>query len=501
MNHLPFELGLFVAAFAQAARARLSVRDVQDIATSCTGKYASLNTDGSSPGTVYSEVKQPCEKLTETVVAQSACYCNLASYNLRQAQYYCQQDEPETWAQWADIYRCSNSSAPPPTPAYSITGLPPWATQALTVDGQFDVDGALATSTGGSGGWSPIQIALPIIVGLIVAVVGTVLFLLYRRRKQRETGRYSDRYGQAKDKPWRRANLQGPRRMFGLFPDRLKVKHKSTRESAWAIDGMPMGDFGEKTSSPRNDISDFPSDMLPPRAPPASRRHSRTESESSLISGSSRKSSQSFLSQIASKFSNLSLSRAYQSGTTKGRDYKRVRVVHQPPDSRFDVDGAPMRPQVRLGQLDQSSLREEEEEEDAEEQKDRQDSFPSVLDIRRQPSPIDSRHATRDDSGPLTLGSTTRGTRRPPESEFSLGTTDLMTPTVTDSPVSQGPSGVCLHYSCHCMQCANRRLSLFNVFVASKLNAGLARLASASSESLRTDGGARRTSIWATAPE
>jgi len=449
MDVLPLELGLFVAAFVGSATARLSVKD---LSTLCTGSFASLNVAGTiSPGDVYETVDSEC--VPSHSLAATACRCNLVAYNLRQAQSVCQEEPIEPYSQWSQANQCTNTTTPPTQPGFdtSTIPLPQWASQALASNGTFDLNAALETSKGGSG-WSGIQIAAPIIAGVGVAIVAVVLFLWYRHRKRTGGGSLFSR--SRSQKAWQDANLQGPRRFFGLLPDRSTVRSRTRRDTGWAIDDNTNVMPANGGDSPTYNMNFESHSRVESRAS----GHSRTESRTSLITSSSRQTSQSFLSQLASRISNFSKSKAYKSGATKAKDYERIRVVPGNPDGRFRVDGSDV-PTPKNDQfmfpIPLSA---------------RQESLPSVLDIRR-PSTTYSRQATRDDSFPAPL--TERYDTRPParmyteddteeartdsldrhvpRSEFSLGTTDLMTPTsphttsespIAVSPIVRPPSGV-----------------------------------------------------------
>ncbi|KIP06120.1 hypothetical protein PHLGIDRAFT_470504 [Phlebiopsis gigantea 11061_1 CR5-6] len=319
----------------------------------------------------------------------------------------CNQLPVETWSQWASDNGC-NSSIPYTTAPYDTSDieLPKWAHQNL-VNGRFDVTAAVQQAKG----WSAIQIALPIIVGVVVALIAGILFLWYRARQR---GGFKDR--RRSPKRWESANLHGPRRFFGLIPQRVTVKEGSSREPRWEIDG-------QTGANAVLDYDDEPPKMDDGRNSRAS-GHSRTTSSSALIqSNASLHSSQSksLFNTIASKISTMSLGRKYQNGATKGSDYKRVQVVPRNPTDRFKIDGELPTP----NRYDEPPLPYREE------PAERQSSLPSVLDIRAPSAAAGSHHAWTNqyDSTPFTDDG--RTDLAPPtvmHSDFSLATTDLMTP-------------------------------------------------------------------------
>ncbi|GJE90047.1 hypothetical protein PsYK624_061700 [Phanerochaete sordida] len=386
MKHLPLEILLLSAAHVIRAQRGAFERDAT---LPCVGSVKDLNVDGLSPGDVYNQLQGPC-RLTVGGLPAPSCKCNLPVYNLYMASAVCQQDSPTSWAEWAQSNFC-NASDPPATIPYGTGAItiPKWAYTNLA-EGQFDLASALQKARG----WSPIQIAVPIIVGLGVALLAAILFYFYRRRRQgTSVGR------QRKDPAWQEAHLHAPRRFFGLVPERFTVRSRTSREPQWEIDDNAVLDeeLGRvRSSSPKS-------------------RHSRMESTTSLLSSAgSRRSARprSFFDTLASKISGLSLHKKYQSGTTKGPDYKRVHVVPRPADPRFALDGGdPPTPAAPGPPTFEDAL-------------ERQSTLPSVLDIRA-PSGAGSRTgARRGDS----LGTDDGAPRTVFQSEYSLGTTDLVTP-------------------------------------------------------------------------
>ncbi|KAI0093094.1 hypothetical protein BDY19DRAFT_407423 [Irpex rosettiformis] len=456
MNGLPLELSLLVVGFAYTAAARPSTRD-STLSTPCSGKYSPLNADNVSPGYLYNVLMEQCPVAQQGPLDPAACGCTLAAYNLRQASSYCSDEVPWSWSKWAKYYNCGNNTSPPAQPAVHLgVPLPNWATQALSTNGAFDVDAALKAASSDSK-WTIVQIVAPIVVGLSVALIACFFFFWYRRRSQRKNNdsRYA-RSSKNKGQAWQNPKLRGQRRWFGLLPDRPKVRSQRQRESNWSIDEVP--------DSMREGI-----ELQASRATPDNYHdgphtgHSRSESSTSLLSSPSGRTNSSWISAIANL---LPTGKAYQPGTMKDRDYRRVHVVHSATPSGFDLEGQPYDPPVAPPPSAYTSHSETVTRGDAsasgplpeepqQQRQQRQASLPSFVDIRRQSTDLDSRHASRESTIPTPP--TTATLHRPKHladinshnssgprsertvglgagSEFSLGTSDLMTPSVTDSP-------------------------------------------------------------------
>ncbi|EKM54854.1 uncharacterized protein PHACADRAFT_259009 [Phanerochaete carnosa HHB-10118-sp] len=395
MKQLPFEILLLTAA--NIVRANRGVYH-RDATTPCAGDVEDLNVNGQSPGVVYDQLQEPCLQAVGTLSAP-ACKCNLPVYNIFMADVVCQQNSPESWALWAQTNQC-NASEPPTSIPYDTGALdvPKWAYTNLA-NGQFDLASALKEARG----WDPIQIATPIIVGVVVALLAAILFYFYRRRHRgASVGR------QRKQKPWQNAHLHGPRRFFGLLPEYSTVRSRPSREPQWEIDdNVVLVDELSRTGlgSPESG-------------------HSRVESTASLLSATESRYStrqRSFFDTLAAKFSNMSLHKKYQSGTIKGPDFKRVHVVPRSADAKFNLDGTDLTPPVSQNHVRALS---------DDDVLERRSTLPSVLDIRA-PSTAgpQDRFALRNGPLPEENYSPTDYTPRTVfQSEYSLGTTDFMTP-------------------------------------------------------------------------
>lgn len=265
-----------------------------------------------------------------------------------------------------------------------------------------------------------------------MALIAGILFLWYRSRHQ---GAFRDR--NRSQKAWQSANLRAPRRLFGLLPERFVVRERTVRGPQWEIDeNVVLGD------------DEDPAKMSDGRSSRAS-GHSRVTSSSALIDPDSRQSSRSrpLFDTLTSKLSNMSLGKKYQNGTSKGSDYRRVKVVHNPPDARFGIDGELPAPTGQLYDEHTAPFKQNFVE--------TQPSVPSVLDIRA-PSVAAGSHRARyrNDSFPTTDDA--RTDFAPPtvmHSDFSLGSNDLVTPISPSSGGShpQSSANVSCPYFLHLM--------------------------------------------------
>jgi hypothetical protein len=72
--------------------------------------------------------------------------------------------------------------------------------------------------------WAPVQIAVPIVVGVFLIVVVSILTVLYCRAR-------------SSDASYEVPSVRGPRRLFGLLPDVGRVRRRQ-RAKQWSIDGV-----------------------------------------------------------------------------------------------------------------------------------------------------------------------------------------------------------------------------------------------------------------------
>ena len=192
---------------------------------------------------------------------------------------------------------------------------------------------------------------------------------------------------------WRDAQLQGPRRFFGLIPDVWTVRSRRTKDPQWEIDGgmaggavdgvdglgvngeggdtPPMSGSSGSGSAPSSNAGSGSgsrsgghtrdttrtTEPTHPRASSSMSRHSHATSITSLLpSLSLSPSSGGLFTALKHKFSFLSLKKDYdyEIGTSKGKDYRKVHVRTASPVDRnaFKIDGGtPVRLEPPTGVL------------------------------------------------------------------------------------------------------------------------------------------------------
>lgn len=231
------------------------------------------------------------------------------------------------------------------------------------------------------------------------------------------------------------------------------------RDPQWEIDDSNNNGLGdnEEFSPPLSLSQGGRSESRQRLREDATSMHSRTTSVTSLLPGFSSSASSSssgrsrgLFGALASKFGALSLSKNYQSGTTKGPDYKRVQVLSSNPDRRFKIDSTgPLSPLPAEASEGESGLAraavsetvaavQPQPQPQSQRTPPRRDStLPSVLDIRRPSTVGGTRAGTRD----TMLGPGLSDLYDPSESnemmfaspvvaqsDYSLMTSDLVTP-------------------------------------------------------------------------
>ncbi|KAF8195647.1 hypothetical protein K438DRAFT_779652 [Mycena galopus ATCC 62051] len=118
-----------------------------------------------------------------------------------------------------------------PQSANTSQSYPDWAFFELPANGTFDIVAAIAsTDSSKSHKWTIIQIVLPILVGVGVAVVS---FLIYRWRKKNAN----------RPRDWMKTTGGRPRFQFPSFSSRQMVRELN-RSSSWSIDDREE-DLGE----------------------------------------------------------------------------------------------------------------------------------------------------------------------------------------------------------------------------------------------------------------
>ena len=330
--------------------------------------------------------------------------------------------------------------------------------QISRVVSHWDAEEPLLSLATTKKGWSPIQIVLPILTAIIALFAAGVVFLCWRRAKTRPHRR---RY-------WEDANLQGPRRFFGLFPDVLRVR-KQTADTHWEIDDPRHAERDEAFSPPEDESSlrgASTRGVYDSRGTPEELGHSRTTSLSSLLPTTSRTPSSntnmsgSVFSNFLSIFSWSSSSGGkakYKKGVAKAPEYKRVNVVIDRANERFKIDGEPDSAGGLRGNGGGAHIGNGNGNRGS--HASRATTLPSVLDIRLGPRadgspdiPIGGEGAGKTKGfgrSPVMYGTVeedyeSAAFSRPPRSDFTLTTNDLMTPTgtgYTDSERGHGAGG------------------------------------------------------------
>ncbi|TBU41055.1 hypothetical protein BD309DRAFT_1020990 [Dichomitus squalens] len=115
------------------------------------------------------------------------CTCNTMFYNIRAACAVCQGESLAPWPQWAPDNTCDSNPASFPSQTVQLDQgmVPSWAHQPLSSFEDFNLTGALASTTPQSGMSKAAQIAVPIAVGVGVAILAGALFWCYRGHKWR----------------------------------------------------------------------------------------------------------------------------------------------------------------------------------------------------------------------------------------------------------------------------------------------------------------------------
>ncbi|PIL29706.1 hypothetical protein GSI_08144 [Ganoderma sinense ZZ0214-1] len=277
----------------------------------------SLNNNlGQTPCTVATQIQTACQDRNEAVM--QTCNCNTVYYNVWAACAACSGQTQPTWSDWAGNYSCKSRQASfPPQVQFDNGVIPDWANQQLTSDGDFDLTAALQTSLS-----RPAQIAVPIAVGVGVALLAGLLFCWYRRRKWRHQRN-------ARIRPLSDGWLSSPRQWFNdlwlrAHSTRLKA---SKKEPSWEIDDEHL--------SWREAYND-------PYSPPGHRQkhelgvrpsHNREASSSTLLSHlefPTVRRVPTFLERFIK----------FKDGIRKSATYKAKYVSAISPDHTFRIDGS-----------------------------------------------------------------------------------------------------------------------------------------------------------------
>ncbi|OCH88644.1 hypothetical protein OBBRIDRAFT_70745 [Obba rivulosa] len=274
------------------------------------------NQQGQTPCNVSSEVLKPCQSGFYPV---SHCACNLIAYNLASACNVCTNtNATTTWPNWLQHNSCpSNATDPSPSlpDDYGLQGvsIPGWAKAKLTSDHDFNLPAALIIASDRS--WSRIQIIVPVVVGVSVALLAAGIFLFYRLRRRRS---------------WR------ARLPFGA----KRVRRRSHRKDPdWEIENdvaqeVQMGSLSG--ASERAQLSHQDDDDDDGERPRIS--HNRSGSASSLLSMLPLPGPRHAApNPISTFFGRLT---RYKSGFRKSPEYRAAQVRPRDIDRRWVIEGS-----------------------------------------------------------------------------------------------------------------------------------------------------------------
>ncbi|KAI0949123.1 hypothetical protein AcW1_008822 [Taiwanofungus camphoratus] len=218
--------------------------------------------------------------------------------------------------------------------------IPKWTHRFLQASTDFGLASAAALAKRES--WTVVQVATPIIVGVMVAACAAAVFIWYRRRN-RDSARSPQAPRALRSAPSLGlvdARLRPPRRLFGLLPGKAVRPKQSGRDPAWAIDPLDDTILLHSQSSSYATTSSAPSSLgTTPLRPlrrddlyssrQSSSRHLHNPSSTSLLSiPRVDVPVPSFLERFVK----------YKDGLRKSPSYKAAHVRAKPPDTQFKID-------------------------------------------------------------------------------------------------------------------------------------------------------------------
>ncbi|KAJ6515654.1 hypothetical protein C8R45DRAFT_957248 [Mycena sanguinolenta] len=164
----------------------------------------------------------------DTTQTLTACICTNVYFNLWSACEFTKTPADPPYPS-CDTFRqnCTQALINVTTLQQKNTPYPEWAFMELPANDTFNIVAAIASAEAPSHKWTTVQIVLPIVVGVIVAVLvllGSVIF--YRRRKNATRNRQRD---------WMKTAGNLPRFNFPTFSSRRKVQELD-RSNSWSID-------------------------------------------------------------------------------------------------------------------------------------------------------------------------------------------------------------------------------------------------------------------------
>ncbi|KAJ6539569.1 hypothetical protein B0H19DRAFT_364935 [Mycena capillaripes] len=160
-------------------------------------------------------------------ITPSVCICTNVYFNLWSACYYTTTGLKSGLPACSSLEQtCAKASFNMTIKPTDTTTYPGWVfTQLPPSNTTWDLAAAVETAKASQPRkWSLVQILVPIIVGLAVATMLVVGFIIYRRRKNMN-----------RQRPWMKTTGDRPRFQFHTMSSRHKVREQN-RSTSWSID-------------------------------------------------------------------------------------------------------------------------------------------------------------------------------------------------------------------------------------------------------------------------
>ncbi|KAF7355514.1 hypothetical protein MSAN_01468300 [Mycena sanguinolenta] len=190
------------------------------------------NAQGATPCDMLQTFPSHCENPqtrddndNDTTQAPTACTCTNVYFNLWSA---CAFTKTPADLPSCDTFQknCSQALINVTTLQQNNTPYPNWAFVELPANDTFDIVAAIASAEGlPSHKWTVIQIVLPIVVGIVSAVIVLLGVVFYRRRKNKNRGQ----------RDWMQTIGNRPRFNFPTFSSLQRVRELD-RSNSWSID-------------------------------------------------------------------------------------------------------------------------------------------------------------------------------------------------------------------------------------------------------------------------
>ncbi|KAJ7586348.1 hypothetical protein C8J56DRAFT_103682 [Mycena floridula] len=203
----------------------------QTMKSACPGTKRRRSLESSEISAIFTK---SLIKLRASVSGPSptSCTCNNVFFNLWSACLITTDNASSTVSSADWTARCNSASIALSTISYEIENpLPLWSYKALPANASFDILAAISMAQQNdekatTGSWGTIQIAVPVIVGVAVALLCGLAFWIYRRRKMRS-------------KYW----VGPPKRhsthhRFRLFMTGRRKVREGNRDGSWVIDSQ-----------------------------------------------------------------------------------------------------------------------------------------------------------------------------------------------------------------------------------------------------------------------